>query len=285
MPLVNLREILQKAASGAYAVGAFNIFDQLCMQAVVDAAVALKSPLIIQVLPPVVRQFGSRSIAAWARTLADLHPEIPMVLHLDHGRDRAMVAECIHSGWTSVMIDASDRALGDNIELTRQVIDKARRAGVTVEGEVGCIFSVEESREIREKKENLADTDACRLYCAETQVDALAPAIGTAHGLYRDKPNLDCGRLRAIRAALKAFLVIHGGTGLTPEDFRQLIECGANKINIATQLAVEYCRTLRQFATGHPDSNDPGEFFALVRHTITETVKGFIQVFGSAGKV
>jgi fructose-bisphosphate aldolase, class II len=284
MPLVSLKQVLPQAKSTGYAVGAFNIFDQLCMQSVVEAAVEMNSPVIIQVLPPVVRQFGSKSIAYWARALSEEHPKIPMVLHLDHGRDLSMVSECIDNGWNSVMIDASDQALERNITVTQEVIDKARRAGVTVEGEVGCIFSVEEKQEIREKAEHLASTDACQLYCNETTVDALAPAIGTAHGLYKDKPNLNCERLQEIAISLDAFLVIHGGTGLTSEDFHRLIHCGANKINIATQIYMEYCQTMRGFTKDHPHSNDPGEFFAIAGASIKATVKKFINIFGCAGK-
>jgi len=285
MPLVNLNEVLQKAKSSGYAVGAFNIFDQLSMLSVVEAAAEMRSPVVIQVLPPVVRQFGTGSIARWAKALAEDRPEIPIVLHLDHGRDLDMVGDCIEKGWNSVMIDASDQTLEKNIALTRKVIERARRAGVTVEGEVGCIFSVDEKQKVREKDEHLADTDACRLYCGETRVDALAPAIGTAHGLYKDKPNLKCDRLLEISSSSNAFIVIHGGTGLTTEDFQRLIRCGASKINIATQIYMEYCQTMRQFVDEYPENSDPGKFFAVVRENMKQRVKAFIRVFGCEGKV
>ena len=282
--MVDLKGVLEKARNEEYAVGAFNIVDQLCMKAVVKACFETESPLIIQVLPPVVKQFGSRSIAYWARALSEDHPKIPMVLHLDHGTDPQMISDCIDHGWNSVMIDASTQPFKTNVEMTQQVLEKAHKAGVTVEGEVGCIFSVDERQSVRESDVHLAKVDVCREYCVETGVDALAPAIGTAHGLYKDTPNLDCGRLEEIADAVEAFLVVHGGTGLSRSDFRNLVGSGANKINIATQIYMEYMKTLRDFAKFNPESSDPGEFFSVVEERISNTVKGFLEIFGCMGK-
>lgn len=182
------------------------------------------------------------------------------------------------------MIDASAHPFKTNVEMTRQVIEKAHKAGVTVEGEVGCILSVNENQLVRESDAHLAKVDTCREYCSETGVDAVAPAIGTAHGLYKDKPNLNCERLKEIVNAMEAFAVIHGGTGLSQSDFRNLIESGASKINIATQIYMEYMKTLRDFSKSNPESNDPGEFFSVSEERISDTVKGFIEIFGCAGK-
>jgi ketose-bisphosphate aldolase len=284
MPLVPLTAVLPPARAGAYAVGAFNIFDYLSMESVVAAAAELASPVILQVLPPVVERFGSRPIAAWARALAAEHPELPMALHLDHGREIAMIRGCIAAGWTSVMIDASDRPLKENIALTREVIAAARAAGASVEGEVGCILSGQDAVEVRESAANLARVEACELYCGETAVDALAPAIGTAHGLYREAPRLDCDRLSRIAAAVGKPVVIHGGTGLSADDFRRLIACGASKINIATQIYLTYMRRLTRFAAAHPEGNDPLAFFGQAAGDLRAAVRGFIEIFGCAGK-
>ena len=282
--MVDLKGVLEKARTEGYAVGAFNVVDQLCMKAVAKACYETGSPVIIQVLPPVIRQFGPRSIAYWARALSEDYPGIQMVLHLDHGTDLQMISECIDHGWNSVMIDASAQSFKTNVEMTRQVLEKAHMAGVTVEGEVGCIFSVDEKQSVRENDAHLAQVNDCRQYCDETGVDALAPAIGTAHGLYKDKPNLNCGRLEEIANIVDAFLVIHGGTGLGATDFRNLVGSGANKINIATQIYMEYMKTLRDFAKSNPESGDPGEFFSVVEERISHTVKGFLEIFGCMGK-
>jgi len=284
MPLVTLKEILPKARNEGYAVGAFNIFDQLSMKSVVECAGRLKSPVILQVLPPVVRQFGSRGIAWWAKALAMEHEDIPMVLHLDHGTDLHMIQECIQNDWNSVMIDASTQPLETNIHLSREVMAMAAASGVSVEGEVGCIFSVNERQEIREKDEHLASVNACRVYCQDASVHALAPAIGTAHGLYKDKPNLNCGRLEEIGNSVNAFLVIHGGTGLSPEDFRNLIRAGASKINIATQIYMEYMKTLREFGRDEPECSDPGRFFSVAQENIEARVKELMEIFGCVGR-
>jgi ketose-bisphosphate aldolase len=207
-----------------------------------------------------------------------------MVLHLDHGRELQMIRACIRDGWSSVMIDASDKPLGENIAATRTVIAEAHAAGVSVEGEVGCILSGQDAVEVRESPANLARIDACELYTGETMVDALAPAIGTAHGLYKEAPNLDCERLNRIAAAVGTPVVIHGGTGLSDADFRRLIACGASKINIATQVYMTYMQRLERFAIEHPGGNNPLAFFEQAGRDIRETVKGFMQVFGCAGK-
>lgn len=283
MPLVSLKDVLPQARAGGYAVGAFNVFDFLCMQAVAAAAAELESPVILQVLPPVVDQFGTRAVAAWARALSEEHPQLPMVLHLDHGREIGMIRACIRDGWPSVMIDASDRPLEENIALTRAVIAEAHAAGASVEGEVGCILTGQDAVEVRESAANLARIDACELYTGETTVDALAPAIGTAHGLYKEAPNLDCERLKRIASSVGAPVVIHGGTGLSDADFRRLISCGASKINIATQIYMTYMQRLERFAAEQPGGNNPLAFFEQAGRDIRETVKGFIRVFGCAG--
>jgi len=285
MPLVNLTAILPKAKADDYAVGAFNVFDQLSMKAVVEAAAELNSPVIIQVLTPVAQFFGPVSIAHWMQALTKQHPRIPIVLHLDHGKDLNLITRCIESGWNSVMIDASDLPLDDNINRTKGVIEKARAAGVSVEGEVGCIFAATEKQSVRESADHLATSDSCRLYCFETLVDALAPAIGTAHGLYVDAPNINCDRLLEIGQTTDVPLVIHGGTGLSTQDFRNLIRCGASKINIATQIYMQYCQTMRAFTQSHPQSNDPLQFFAAATDDLKQRVKELIRVFGCADRI
>ena len=178
MPYVTMKNVLASARKEKYAVGAFDIFDQLSMKAVVEAAAETKSPVIIQVLPPVVDYFGAKTIAGWARLLADDYPRVPMVLHLDHGRKIEMVYQCIDAQWGSVMMDASDRPLDENISVTKKVVEKAHAAGITVEGEIGCIFSVDEKKEVREKEDNLASVPSCSRYFQETGIDTAGVECG-----------------------------------------------------------------------------------------------------------
>lgn len=284
MAYVSIKEMLAKAGEENYAVGAFNIFDQLSMETVVQAAAEMRSPVIVQVLPPVVQRYGSENIAAWLRPLCDRFPEIPVALHLDHGKDLGMIEKCIEDQWSSVMIDASDRPIEENIKITKHVVNKANSAGVSVEGEIGSIFSVDESKDFREKSDHLATVEACLTYFQETSVDALAPAIGTAHGLYKDTPSLAFDRLAKISNALEIPVVMHGGTGLTDDDFKELIRQGSRKINIATQICLEYMEAIRDFTRKNPESTDPLSFFACAEERIKTSVMQFIELFGSKGK-
>jgi ketose-bisphosphate aldolase len=195
-----------------------------------------------------------------------------------------MIEKCIEDQWTSVMIDASDRPMEENIKITKQVVDKAQSGGVSVEGEIGSIFSVDDSKDFREKPDHLATVESCLTYFEETNVNALAPAIGTAHGLYKDTPSLDFDRLSKISKALEIPVVIHGGTGLTDDDFKELIRQGSRKINIATQICLEYMEAIRDFTRKSPDSSDPLSFFECADERIKASVKQFIELFGSKGK-
>jgi ketose-bisphosphate aldolase len=284
MPYVTMKDVLAKAKQERYAVGAFDIFDQLSMKAVVEAAAETRSPVIIQVLPPVVDYFGAKAIAGWARLLADDYPRVPIVLHLDHGRKIEMVYQCIDAKWGSVMMDASDKPLDENVSVTKKVVEKAHAAGITVEGEIGCIFSVDEKKEVREKEDNLASVPSCGQYFQRTGIDALAPAIGTAHGLYKDVPKIDYGRLEEIGRTVNLPMVIHGGTGLTDQDFRNLVKSGAAKINIWTQICIEFCDAMRGFVQTNPTSNDPIAFIRIAADRIKKRTMEFIRVFGSEGK-
>jgi ketose-bisphosphate aldolase len=284
MSLVTLTNVLEKATKEGYAVGAFNVFDHLSMQAVISAAAEMSSPVIVQTLAPVVHHWGARAVAGWAKMLSREHDRIPVVLHLDHGHDIGVIHRCIENGWTSLMIDASRHSLEENIRLTKAVVEEAHPRGITVEGEIGAIFSVEDSDALRQATDHLATVDSCTTFAQETAVDALAPAVGTAHGLYRETPRLDYERLSRIAEALRIPVVIHGGTGLAPGDFQALIRCGARKINIATQINLEYMGAAGSYFTSHPHAKDPLDLCTHTARRIREKVMEFIGIFGSANK-
>ncbi len=284
MALVNVKELLHKARRGGYAVGAFNVYDYVSMRAVVETAAEEASPAILQILPPVVSQFGTAAISQWAAFLARRHSTVPFVLHLDHGTDLAMIEDALRDGFTSVMFDGSAKPFEDNIRISKLVVEKAHRSGATVEGEVGCILTVNDSKAERESADRLASVAGCCRFIQETGVDVVAPAIGTAHGVYKDTPHLDCERLTAIATACNTPIAIHGGTGLTDDDFRSLIRCGASKINIATQLRLEYLAAMASFPAAHPGSDEPLLFFGDAAARIRAAVNGFIDIFGCGGK-
>ena len=284
MPLVTLSNVLERAGTEGYAVGTFNVFDHLSMAAVITAAAEMNSPVIVQTLPPVVHHWGAPAVAGWARILSHEHDRIPVVLHLDHGQDIGVIHQCIENGWTSVMIDASRHSLEENIRLTRAVVEEAHPRGITVEGEIGAIFSVEDSEELRQAANYLATCESCVAYVQETEVDALAPAIGTAHGLYKQTPRIDYDRLRRISESLEIPVVIHGGTGLAQADFHELLRSGATKINIATQINLEYLEAVRSYLTSHPHTKDPLDLCTHAARRIKEKAIEFIGIFGSANK-
>ena len=183
MSYVNLKEVLSDAQKNKYAIGAFNIVDYITASAVIKAAVKKKAPVIIQTSVKTIKQFGYKALVNWVIMLSE-DVSVPVVLHLDHCKELEVIEKCIRSGWSSVMIDASSFPLDENIRMTREVVKMARDRNVTVEGEVGAILGVEDDLFIKEHDSHLADIDSCLKYVNETDIDLLAPAIGTAHGVY-----------------------------------------------------------------------------------------------------
>lgn len=184
MACVNLNAVLPEARKAGYAVGAFNILDYASLKAVVEVAEELKAPAIIQTSVKTVQFWGYHTLTAWYRELAE-GASVPVVLHLDHCKDMEVIRRSIESGWTSVMIDASSRPFEENLELTAKVIEMAGPAKVTVEAELGEIKGVEEDIAVSAAEARLADPEKAALFCKKLKLDLLAPAIGTAHGIYK----------------------------------------------------------------------------------------------------
>ncbi len=272
--LVNLNDVLKKAQAEHYAVGLFNTIDSDTAQAVIEAAEEMRSPVVIgtaEILLP----YGELKLIS--PTLLDLAKKasVPVVLHYDHGLTFERCMEALQLGFSSIMFDGS---LGDpdqNISDTAQVVKIAHAFGASVEGEIGHVGQA-------------ADGDGCYTTVEEavdfvnrTGVDALAVAIGTAHGNYKTKPVLDIDRLRAIRSALDTPLVLHGGSGLTEEQFRATIEGGIAKVNIFTEL----CNTGQAaFVKATNDGLDYLEARNAKVNAIKEIVKKRMALFGCAGK-
>jgi ketose-bisphosphate aldolase len=190
MPLENMKAMLSKAAGEDYAVGAFNILDYNSTRAVVLAAEQVKAPVIIQTSAKTVIFWGTSAIISWIRQLTD-PSSVPIALHLDHCKDLKLIKECIESGWTSVMIDASSKPFEENLSLSTEVVEMARPKDVTVEAELGAIVGVEDDIHVKEQDAHLADSEQAIKFCAEVKPDCFAPAIGTAHGV---ASHWDCSR-------------------------------------------------------------------------------------------
>jgi len=290
MTVANAKAMLTNAARGRYAVGAFNVTSLVQMAAAVDAAVGRRAPVIIQTSLPTVRFFTPGVLAAAYRAMAEAAP-VPVCLHLDHCEDPAICTACAEAGYTSIMIDASKQDLETNIRRTRQVVDGCRRAGdVTVEGELGTVMGVEDHVAVAEDEARLCNPGHARQFVERSGVDLFAPAIGTAHGLYKtDTPRLDFDRLGKISELLnghgvRAPLVIHGGTGLHPDVVRRLVALGGAKFNVSTELKMTLIDATEAYLSAHRGEYNPGRIDAAVRAATRARIEGWIDLLGSAGK-
>jgi len=290
MSIVNAKEIMVEAAKGKYAVGAFNVTSIHQMEAVVEAAVEKKAPLIIQTSVKPSKVLGRQVMVAVYRTLAESAP-IPICLHLDHCTEVDYCKKCADAGYTNIMIDASKQPYEENIRQTKEVVDYCHAVGnISVEGELGTVSGVEDQIKVAEDEAALANPVQSVEFVERTGLDIFAPAIGTAHGVYKTKnPKIDFERLGKINQMLngsgvKVPLVVHGGTGL-PEDYIQkLIDMGGAKFNVSTELKHTLIDATYDYLTTHREEYDPGKIDAAVRDATRQAVAHWIDMLRSAGK-
>jgi ketose-bisphosphate aldolase len=290
MPVVNAKEMLLKATEGKYAVGAFNCTNLIQMGAVVEAATEKKAPLILQCSVAPSKFLNPRVVAAIYRTLAEQAP-IPICLHLDHCTDVAFCKTCADAGYTNIMIDASKQPFETNIEQTRAICDYCHaKGGISVEGELGTVSGVEDQIKVSEDEAQLCDPEQAMAFVERTGVDIFAPAIGTAHGVYKTKnPKLDFDRLKKIAdlingAGARVPLVVHGGTGLQPDVVKRLVSLGGAKFNVSTDLKHTLIDTTYDYIAAHREEYNPGKVDATVKDAIKERIHYWIDLLGSAGK-
>jgi tagatose 1,6-diphosphate aldolase GatY/KbaY len=290
MSIVNAREIMLEAAENKYAIGAFNVTNILQMEAVVEAAVEKKSPLIIQTSVKPSKFIGRHVFVAVFRTLAEAAP-IPICLHVDHCTDIDYCKQCADAGYTNIMIDASKQIYEENIRQTKEVVDYCHSIGdISVEGELGTVSGVEDQIRVAEDEAALANPQQSVEFVERTGVDIFAPAIGTAHGVYKTKnPKVDFERLGKINQLLngggvKVPLVVHGGTGL-PEDYcKRLIEMGGAKFNVSTELKHTLIDAVYGYISEHRDEYDPGKVDVAMKDATRKAVGHWIDMLGSEGK-
>ncbi len=290
MSIVNAKEILLKATEERYAVGAFNVTNIIQMEAVVEAAVNKKAPLIIQTSVTPSKFIGRDVFAAVYRTLAESAP-IPICLHLDHSTDVEYCKKCADAGYTNIMIDASKQVFEENVRQTKEVCDYVHALGnISVEGELGTVSGVEDQIKVAEDEAALCDPDKAVEFVERTGVDLLAPAIGTAHGIYKTKnPKLDFDRLEKIFKLLngngaRVPLVIHGGTGLQPEVVKKLVSLGGAKFNVSTNLKHVWIDSVYDYISAHRDEYNPGKVDKAAKEATIKLIESWIDLLGSAGK-
>jgi ketose-bisphosphate aldolase len=284
VPVVSLKEIVDRAFAERYGVAAINVVNDLSMEAVLAAAVEQRSPVIVQTSVKTVRSVGLDLLfAMWRELTAGI--EVPVSLHLDHCPDRAVLSACLRKGWNSVLFDASRLPVEENQRQTVEVVAEARSYGAAVEGEIEAITGVEDDIGSDEEAQRQSLPVALE-FIRTTGIDVFAPAIGNAHGVYHAEPHLDAQRVSDIVAAEPIPIALHGGTGMTDAQFTDLIARGCAKVNISTALKVTYMKANLAFLRGAEErgSWDPPSLFSSVRGAVLDMAADHMRRFGSVGK-
>lgn len=285
MALINLKDLLGHAKENRYAVGAFNITDLNFIDYLIDAALEERSPIILQVAEVHFRYLNLEDIAP-AIINAAKKVKIPICVHLDHGRSLKTIVRAIRSGFTSVMFDGSEYPLEENIKMTKEIVKIAHSVGVSVEGELGYVggeaIGEEAPTAHAPDKELFTKVEEAVRFQRETGIDALAIAIGNVHGFYKGKPELDFQRLAEIRDAVDIPLVLHGGSGISDEDFKKAISLGICKINFYTGMSAAAVNEIRQFLSQNPQVSSFPDVVKKGLDELKKTVKERLNVFGSS---
>ena len=290
MSIVNAKEIMIDAAKNGWAVGAFNVTDLLQFEAVVEAAIEKRAPVIVQTSVKPSQFLGTQMMVNIYRTLAESAP-VPVCLHLDHCTTIDYCKKCADTGYTNIMIDASKQSYEENIRQTKEVVDYCHSIGkISVEGELGTVGGVEDQVIVAEDEAQLANPQQSIEFVERTGVDIFAPAIGTAHGVYKTKnPKIDFERMAIIHKMLnsdgiKTPLVVHGGTGLPDDYIVKLLAAGGAKFNVSTELKRVLIDAKFEYISTHRDEYDPGKLDVFVRDATRKAVIHWMDKLGCEGK-
>lgn len=286
MALESMTQMLQKAQKGRYAVGQFNINNLEYTQAILAAAQEEGSPVILGVSVGAKRYMGGyKVVSAIVRAIIEESAiTVPVALHLDHGPTFEDCILSLDAGFSSVMIDGSHFPLEENIALTKKVTEIAHIVGASVEAELGRIGGQEDDVKVHDADANYAIPEECVRLVKETGIDALAPALGSAHGLYKGEPKLAFDRMEVIRDMTDMPLVLHGGSGIPADDIQKAISLGTCKINVNTENQIVGTAKIREVLKDNPDMYDPRKYMGPGRDAIKEMVESKIREFGSNGK-
>ncbi|MEH7082333.1 class II fructose-bisphosphate aldolase [Neobacillus drentensis] len=284
MPLVSMKEMLIKAKAEGYAVGQFNLNNLEFTQAILQAAQAENSPVILGVSEGAARYMsGFKTVVKMVEGLMeDLKITVPVAIHLDHGSSFDKCKEAIDAGFTSVMIDASHHPFEENIEITSKVVEYAHSKGVSVEAELGTVGGQED--DVVADGVIYADPKECEELVKRTGIDCLAPALGSVHGPYKGEPNLGFAEMEEIGNITGLPLVLHGGTGIPLKDIQKSVSLGTAKINVNTENQIASAKAVRETLAALTEEYDPRKYLGPAREAIKTTVIGKIREFGSSGK-
>lgn len=280
MPLVPMTHFLSKAKANKFAVGQFNMNNLEFTQAIIDAAIEENSPVIFGVSEGAMRYMGMEFTVAMAKAAAD-KSGLPVALHLDHGSSFDVVMKCIRAGFSSVMFDGSHYPLEENIALTKKIVEAAHAVGISVEGELGTIGGTEDDVTVEDEDAMLAKPDEAIRFWQETKVDALAIAVGTAHGMYKGEPKIRFEIIEEVSKNVDVPIVLHGGSGVPDEAVRKAISLGVGKVNVNTENQVACTKTVREVLNAKAELIDPRKYLGPARDAMKEVVKAKIRLFGS----
>lgn len=284
MSCVSMKEILEDAFSGGYAIPAFNTIDYATSKAIIDVAEELGAPIIMQASVKTIKLWGHAALSTWYRELAT-STRTPVVLHLDHCKEMDFIAECVRNGWTSVMIDGSSFPFEENVAMTQRVSRMVRPAGISLEAELGQIGGVEDDIAVDESRAHYTEPEQARDFLSKCNVDLFAPNIGTAHGIYKGEPRVDFDLIEQIAGENDQPLALHGGSGLSEEVFKKAISKGCAKVNISTSLKQSFINAYKEFLQENPAGYEPVKVLAHQQEAVRRTIAEHIELFGAAGKV
>ncbi|MEL7565212.1 MAG: class II fructose-bisphosphate aldolase [Dehalobacterium sp.] len=277
--LCTMNDVLKDAKEKGYGVGAFNFHNQDILEAIIAAAEEVNAPVIAMITPPYIQNLGLEVVAVMGKALAG-KAKVPVVLHFDHGNSFELAMKCLANGFSSVMFDGSKLPFEENMRITKQVADVCRAVGASLEGELGAIGGVEDG--MQGSSGNLVIPEEAQIFVEKTGVDVLAPSIGTAHGIYKSEPVLDYDRLAKVRALTDCYLALHGGSGLTEEQFKKMIAIGINKVNVGTELKLGWSNTAKKMMES--GIMEPSKIRNQCLADVKEIVKGKIKIFGSENR-
>lgn len=274
----NLSEVLKEANELNMAIGAFNTHNLEMLPAIIKAAVEENTPVIIQTSCGTANYVGHRNLVAVCKSLSEEYG-VDVVLHLDHAKDYNEIRKAIDAGYSSVMFDGSSLPLKENILGTKRVVNYAKKFNVSVEAELGIVGGTEDGLVVANEDVSFTDPADAIEFVKQTGIDALAVAIGTSHGQYKSKTNINFERLAEIKKAVNIPLVIHGGTGVKDEDVKRVIDLGIRKFNVGTELLVGWNKKSKELYDNNPENISNREDVVPALEKITEIVKNKIKLF------
>ena len=280
--LCNTKDMLLNAFNNKYAICQFNINNLEWAKYILEECEKNLSPVILGVSESAVKYMGGYNTVSMMITgmMLDLNITIPVALHLDHGSSVESCKKAIDAGFTSVMIDSSIYELDENIKIVNEVCDYARIYDVSVEAEIGNIGTSENIN-----SDYLATVeDSIKLYNS-TKIDSLAPSIGSIHGICKTSPKLDFDRTKEISKSLNIPLVLHGGTGISDEDIKKIIECGISKININTELQVVWSNSIKEYLKNNNDVYDPRKIISSGEENMKKAISDKLHLVDSCNRI